>query len=273
MAESKLIVITGASGGIGEAAARRLVRDGHRVVVVGRSPERTAAVADELGADHAVADFASLAQVRRLAADLLERYPRIDVLANNAGLVTSRRRVTEDGHELTFQVNHLAPFLLTDLLLPTLLASRATVIATSSGAHHGGRIDLADLDHSRGYQMMRAYSDSKLAQVLHTRELHRRYGAQGLASAAFHPGVIASRFATSERGPVGWAYRWPLAKLLFASPDKGADTLVFLAEGTAGVDFASGEYFYRRREARTHPQADDPALAAALWERSATIVG
>ncbi len=268
----KTIVITGASGGIGEAAARRLAGDGHQIVVVGRSPERTAQVADEIGADHAVADFASLAQVRRLAAELRERYPRIDVLANNAGLTVGQRRLTEDGHELTFQVNHLAPFLLTELLLPTLLASRATVIATSSGAHHGGRIDLADLDHARSYRMMRVYSDSKLAQVLHTRELDRRYGPDGLASAAFHPGVIASGFATSERGPVAWAYRGPLAKLLFGSTDKGADTLVFLAQGTPGRDFPSGQYFVRRKVARTNPQADDPRLAAALWERSAAMV-
>ncbi len=268
----KVIVITGASAGIGAAAARRLASDGHRLVLVGRSAERTAAVAGEIGADHLVADFARLSQVRRLAAGLLQRFPRIDVLANNAGLVKSRRTITEDGHELTLQVNHLAPFLLTDLLLPTLLASRATVVATSSGAHMGGRIDLADLDHARRYRMMRAYSDSKLAQVLHTRELHRRYAGQGLASAAFHPGVIASRFATTEQGPVGWAYRWPIAKLLFGSPDAGADTLVFLAAGTAGADFASGEYFVRRRVSRTNPQADDPALAAALWEKSATLV-
>lgn len=268
----KVIVITGASDGIGAAAARRLAADGHRVVLVGRSASKTEAIGRELGADHHVADFARFREVRALAGVLLERYPRIDVLANNAGLVSARRTVTEDGHERTFQVNHLAPFLLTNLLLDRLLASRATVIATSSGAHLGGRIDLDDLDHNRDFATMRAYSDSKLAQVLHTRELHRRYAGDGLASAAFHPGVIASSFATAERGPVAWAYRGPLPKLLFGSTDKGADTLVFLAEGTPGADFPSGEYFHRRRVARTNPLADDPALAAALWQRSAAMV-
>lgn len=270
----KVIVITGASDGIGAAAARRLAASGHQVVLTGRSAAKTEAVARELDADHFVADFARLAEVRELASVLLERYPRIDILANNAGLVSSGgRRVTEDGHERTFQVNYLSQFLLTRLLLDRLLASRATVIATSSGAHRMGRIDLDDLDHRRHYATMRAYGDSKLAQVLHTRELHRRYAAAGLASAAFHPGVIASSFATAERGPVSWAYRGPLPKLLLGSTDAGADTLVFLAEGTAGTDFPSGEYFYRRGVAPTNPQADDPELARQLWERSEAMLG
>jgi NAD(P)-dependent dehydrogenase (short-subunit alcohol dehydrogenase family) len=268
----KVIVITGASDGIGAAAARLLAANGHQVVVVGRSPEKTAAVGTELGADHVVADFERFAEVRDLAARLLERYPRIDVLANNAGLISQRRTLTEDGHERTFQVNHLSPFLLTSLLLERLIDSSATVIATSSGAHLGGRIDLHDLDRTGRYAMMQAYSDSKLAQVLHTRELDRRYGASGLSSAAFHPGVIASSFATAERGPVSWAYRGPLPKLFLGSPERGADTLVFLAEGVPGRDFASGGYYHRRKPARTNPLADDAELAAGLWERSEAMV-
>ncbi|MDQ7991841.1 MAG: SDR family NAD(P)-dependent oxidoreductase [Propionicimonas sp.] len=269
----KVIVITGASDGIGAAAARRLVENGHRVVVVGRSAEKTASIGRALGVDHHVADFARFGEVSELASVLLKRYPRIDVLANNAGLISQRRTLTEDGHERTFQVNHLSPFLLTQLLLDRLLESRATVVATSSAAHYGGRIDLDDLDHARGFTTMRAYSDSKLAQVLHTRELERRYGTAGLSSAAFHPGVIASSFATAERGPVSWAYRGPLPKLVLGKPEQGADTLVFLAEGVPGQDFASGGYFHRRRPARTNPQADDAVLAAGLWERSAAMVG
>jgi len=268
----KVVVITGASDGIGAAAARRLAANGHRVVVIGRSPEKTAAIGAELGADHLVADFARFAEVRVLAARLLERYPRIDVLANNAGLISQRRTLTEDGHERTFQVNHLSPFLLTSLLLERLVDSSASVIATSSGAHLGGRIELDDLDHASGYTTMRAYSDSKLAQVLHTRELDHRFGASGLASAAFHPGVIATSFATAERGPVSWAYRGPLPKLVLGSPERGADTLVFLAEGVPGRDFASGGYYSRRKPSRTNPEADDAALAAALWERSVEFV-
>jgi len=270
--QPKVIVITGASDGIGAAAARQLAANGHRVVVIGRSAEKTAAIGAELGVDYFVADFERLAEVRDLVAALLERYSRIDVLANNAGLISQRRTLTEDGHERTFQVNHLAGFLLTDLLLDRLLESSATVVATSSGAHLSGRIDLDDLDHAARYTMMQAYSDSKLAQVLHTRELDRRYGPLGLATAAFHPGVIASSFATAERGPVSWAYRGPLPKLILRTPEQGADTLVFLAEGVPGRDFASGGYFHRRRPARTNPLADDATLAAGLWERSAAMV-
>lgn len=269
----KVMVVTGASDGIGAAAARRLAADGHRVVVVGRSPGKTAAVAAELGADHVVADFARLDDVRSLAARLLDDYPRIDVLANNAGLMAgSRRTVTADGHELTFQVNYLAPFLLTRLLLDRLLASRGTVVATCSLAHRWGRLRLDDLDHRRRYTPFRAYGDSKLAQLLHVRELHRRYSAQGLASAAYHPGTVGSNFSADQRSLVGLAYRGPLPKLVLTRPAQAADTLVFLAEGTAGTDFPSGEYFVKRRVARVNPLADDPDLAAALWERSEELL-
>lgn len=270
---SKVIVVTGASDGIGAAAARRLSADGHQVVVVGRSPAKTAALAAELGAAHAVADFARLDDVRALAARLLEEYPRIDVLANNAGLMAGRHRtLTADGHELTFQVNYLAPFLLTRLLLDRLVASHATVVATCSLAHRWGRLTLDDLDHQRGYAPFRAYGDSKLAQLLHIRELHRRHAANGLASAAYHPGTVASNFSADQHSFVGWAYRGPLPRLILTSPASAADTLVFLAEGTAGVDFPSGEYFVKRTVARTSRQANDPALAAALWERSEQLI-
>ena len=270
---TRTIVITGASDGIGAAAARALAADGHEVVVVGRDPAKTNAVADEIGAERHVADFAKLADVRTLAATLAERHPRIDVLANNAGGLNGRREVTVDGHERTFQVNHLAPFLLTHLLLDTLIGSVASVVTTSSMASRTGKVDLDDLDAAGGYNVHRAYAQSKLANVLFTRELHRRFHGRGLSSAAFHPGVVATSFGSTSDDLWGRFYRTPLATMVLTAPAKGADTLVWLAEGTAGEDWTSGQYWVKRRIGRTSPLADDRELARGLWEASARMTG
>ncbi len=268
----RTVVITGASDGIGAAAARRLHADGHRVVVVGRSPEKTRAVADELGAESHVADFARLDDVRALAADLAT-LGHIDVLANNAGGIFGERSVTVDGFEKTLQINHLAPFLLTALLLDTLLASGGTVVNTSSAAAKAfGSLDLADLGNEAAYTPRKAYGDSKLANILHARELHARFAGLGLAAAAFHPGGVATNFAVDSTSRMRWVYHTPLRRVLL-SAEKGADTLIWLAEGRAGRDWRSGEYYEKRKVAPTNPQADDDALARALWERSAEMVG
>jgi NAD(P)-dependent dehydrogenase (short-subunit alcohol dehydrogenase family) len=275
MDTSKVIVITGASDGIGAAAARILAKAGHQVVLVGRSPEKTNRIATELGADSHVADFADLGAVRALAATLQEKYPRIDVLANNAGGVSSAksRQVTVDGHERTFQVNYLAPFLLTTLLLDRLIESHATVISTSSVGHRLVRIDLADLDSEKHYKGVDAYNKSKLAQILFTRELDRRYRSRGLASAAFSPGVaIASNFARQPGDANGRIAQSALVHRLASRPESGADTLVFLAQGTAGADFPPGEYFAKRKVARASKRAYDAGLAAQLWDRSVAMV-
>ena len=272
---ARTVVITGASDGIGAAAARALSRAGHRVVVVGRSAAKTAALADELGAEHLVADFARLDDVRTLAAALLAAHPRIDVLANNAGAIfASERSTTPDGFESTFQVNYLAPFLLTELLHERLIASHATVINTSSvaGARFG-RLDLADLQSERGYSPSRAYGASKLAQILHAKELDRRYGAQGLAAASFHPGGIASNFSTTDGSPWRFMYRSRLKNLILASTDKGADTLVWLAQTPPHQGWEPGGYYTRRKPGRTVPAADDATLAAGLWARSVELLG
>lgn len=266
------VIITGASDGIGAAAARALSASGRTVVVVGRSPEKTARVADEIGADHFVADFARLADVRRLAAELLERYPRIDVLANNAGGIFGPRTITEDGHELTFQVNHLAPFLLTNLLMDRLVASHARVINTASGANLSGKVDIDDLELVQGYSPGRAYGTTKLENILFTRELARRFGDRGLSTAAFHPGVVATSFASAWKGPARFIYTSGLLRLVMLSPQKGADTLVWLATTTPGTDWISGEYYSKRKPARANRQADDAQLASALWQRSAALV-
>lgn len=271
---SRVIVITGASDGIGAAGARQLVADGHTVVVVGRSQEKTAALARELGTDSFVADFARLDDVRTLAAALRERYPRIDVLVNNAGGIFGDRTRTVDGFEKTLQVDHLAPFLLTNLLMDTLVASGASVITTSSiAARLFGHIDLDDLENDRRYSANKAYGDAKLANVLFTQELARRFGGQGISAAAFHPGVVRTNFASDTSSVMRFVYRTPLSRLAgFVTPEQGADQLVWLAEGTAGRDWVSGEYYERRKVAKTNPQAGDAALASALWDVSAAMV-
>jgi len=272
---SQTIVITGASDGIGAAAARKLKADGHLVVLVGRSRDKTAAVANELAAPFHVADFSELGEVRRLADELAAAYPRIDVLANNAGGIMGHRQLTVDGHELTFQVNHLAPFLLTNLLLPVLTASGAKVIQTSSiAARMFGHLDLDDLDLEQGYSPDRAYGNGKLENILFTRELDRRYGDQGIAAAAFHPGVVGTNFASDTTHPMRFLYHTPVVKNLFTiSPQRGARGLVWLAENTPGATWPSGEYFERNKPAKSNPQARDAALAVGLWDRSAEMVG
>lgn len=271
----KVIVITGASDGIGRAAARELSGRGHEVIIVGRSAEKTSAVADELGADHLLADFADFASVQALAAELSARYPHIDVLANNAGGIFGKERaVTADGHEMTWQVNYLAPFLLTNLLLPVLSSSRGTVINTSSRANSiFSRFRIEDLEATERYRAREAYGNAKLAQILFTKELDRRFADDGLTSTAFHPGVIASGFSNEAGSGMAALYRSKLAGLLLKSPEEGADTLVFLAEGTPGSDYPSGEYFTDRAQDQAHALADDGALAEELWRRSTAMVG
>lgn len=218
---SKTIVITGASDGIGAAGARRLHQEGHQVVIVGRSPEKTATVAAELGADHFITDFTSLANVRKLAAALDTAYARIDVLVNNAGGIFGDRDKTVDGFEKTVQINHLAPFLLTNLLMPKLLASKASVIQTSSvGARLFGKLDVDDLDNDTGYTPHRAYGTAKLENILFTKELHNRFSSHGLSAAAFHPGAVATSFASGSKSFMRPIYNNPISRLFLTSPEK-----------------------------------------------------
>ncbi len=267
---SKTIIITGASDGIGAAAARRLGRDGHEVVVVGRALEKTRAVADELGAAWHLADFADLSQVRELAGELLVAHPRIDVLANNAGGMMDERRLTVDGYERTFQVNHLAPFLLTELLMPALIAGSATVIQTASvAARLFARFDVDDLQNADAYTALRAYGNAKLANILFTAELQRRYGHRGVSAVAFHPGVVATGFAGETNHVLRRIYHGPLRRLFTTSPEKGADQLVWLAEGSAESTFVPCAYYESRRiSTKLNTQAHDAGLARELWDSS-----
>lgn len=274
MTANKTIIITGASDGIGAAAARRLKADGHTVVVVGRSPDKTRAVAAELGADSYVADFSKLTDVRSLAARLLKKYPVIDVLANNAGGIFAERSVTDDGFEKTFQVNYLAPFLLTNLLMPTLINSGATVINTSSTAHYMGNLDLDDLGLERRFSKWRAYGNAKLEDLLFAREISRRYGGKGVSSASFHPGIVRTSFSRELSGPAKLIFDTPLSKLVgTVSPEQGADTLVWLARSTPRRDFVPGAYYVRRKKAHTSPAARDDELASELWNKSEELLG
>jgi NAD(P)-dependent dehydrogenase (short-subunit alcohol dehydrogenase family) len=268
----RTIVITGASDGIGAAAARNLAKAGERVVVVGRSNEKTAAIGAELGADHFVCDFGELSQVRELAAVLREKYPRIDVLVNNAGGIMRGHEFTVDGHEKTFQVNHLAPFLLTTELLDVLTASRATIINTSSAANGFGRLDLTDLNSERRYSTNRAYGTAKLANILFTAELQNRYGKDGISTAAFHPGVVATNFAAESTSWFRHAYKGVLNRFLL-SAEQGADTLVWLATSTPGRDWVPGAFYIKRALAKANKQAYDAELARAFWDRSLELVG
>jgi NAD(P)-dependent dehydrogenase (short-subunit alcohol dehydrogenase family) len=271
----KVVIVTGASDGIGAAAARALAGQGHKVVPIGRSAIKTQAIAEEVGSDGHVADFADLAQVRQLAAALAQRHQQIDVLINNAGLIAGNQRtVTADGHELTFQVNHLAPFLLTALLHDQIVAAAGRVITTSSaaGAARDARIELDDVDMNNGYDALRAYKASKLANVLFTRELDRRWGPHGVSAAAFHPGVVRSQWGHSGPTAVRFVTRSPLRYAL-RSPERGADTLVWLATGIPGADWRSGGYYHDRKPARTSPLADDAKLADDLWACSEVLTG
>lgn len=267
------IVITGASDGIGAASARQLRARGHRVVLVGRSRAKTEALARELDAPYHLADYARLEEVRRLADELMH-YERIDVLANNAGGILGARQVTVDGFEATFQVNHLAPFLLTSLLMGRLIACRARVIQTASIAAnlYGTHFDLGDLNAERRYEPQRAYGNAKLANILFTRELQRRHGADGIAAVAFHPGVVRSGFASETTHPMRFVYHSPLKYLFTISTEAGGRRLTALAEGVPGVDWQPGLVYDGPRPMRVRFRDDDGRIASELWTRSAAML-
>jgi retinol dehydrogenase 12 len=270
-------VLTGASSGIGLAAAIALARLGATMILVCRNLSRgeaaLAQVADAASASAGrpeleLADLASLSQVRDLAARLARR-PRIDVLINNAGLVLGRRQLTEDGYEQTFAVNHLAPFLLTNLLLPVLTASApARVITVSSVAHRFALLNLDDLQLERGYLPMRAYANSKLANVLFTRELASRLEGSAVTANCLHPGTVRTHFGDTGAGwlrlglAVGGAF--------LRTPESGAATTVFLASSPAVGD-RSGGYYVSGRLRRPSRAARDEDRASRLWNISADL--
>lgn len=268
------VILTGASSGIGAAAAVELTRLGHQVLATGHSEaklqgvrQKMLAVAPESVSVPAPipADLSRMKEVELLAEIVLDRHSHVDVLINNAGVQPSRRRVSDDGHELTLAVNHLAPFLLTKLLVERLRESGGRVVTTSSSTHTAGRIDREDLQMARRWSGRLAYGNSKLANILFTTELTRR---TGLPATAVHPGSV--RTDLNRDSPF---VRWtkPFERFLLTTPEKGADTLVWLAtdaEGGAPV----APYYADRRPAGTSDAARDQGLAAWLWETSEELV-
>jgi NAD(P)-dependent dehydrogenase (short-subunit alcohol dehydrogenase family) len=266
----KRVVLTGATGGIGLAAARRLAELGAELTIVGRSSTRAQEAAASISrpVDVLLADLASQYSVRHLADEIAQRYPSVHVLINNAGAIYASRRLSEDGLELTWAVNHLAPFLLTTLLLDKLRASApARVITTSSAAHYRAQIPFDDLSSERNYGMMgyRRYGESKLANILFTRALARRLAGSGVTANCFHPGFVSTGFNRNN----GWFMGsiMLIGHLFARKPEQGADTLVWLADSPE-VSGISGAYFVDRREVRPSPAARDDAAAERLWQVS-----
>ncbi|GAA2615285.1 SDR family NAD(P)-dependent oxidoreductase [Streptomyces sp. LARHCF252] len=270
----KTVVMTGASSGIGAEAARQLARQGATVVPVGASKETTAAIAEELGVEPLTADYTRLAEVHSLAEQLLERCPTIDVLAHNAGAMVPERRITEDGHETSLQINYLAPFLLQSLLHERLSTSRTHTILTSSVAHWNGRIRLDDLSFDkRSYSTSTAYADSKLADLLFAREIGRRTPQTGITAAAFHPGVVNSSLGRGAAGITHLMYNTRLGRMLMIDNEEGAAPLVHLAT-IADPRSINGQYFNKMKaDSRTSKQARSPELAQRLWAHTETMLG
>jgi len=268
-----LVLLTGATRGIGQAAALALASEGAEVALVGRDADRVAAVAGEARAagggaavhEH-VADLMLMSEVRRLAEEVRAAYERIDVLANNAGALFASHKETSEGLERTFALNHLAPFLLTNLLRDRLSGGR--VVTTASDAHKGGRLDLDDLQSQKGYAAMRVYGTSKLCNILFTRELARR--APELHANCFHPGVVRTGFGKNENGI--WKLATTVAGPFFRSPARGARSLVWLSLSQDAADL-TGEYVQDEKVLAPSAQAQDPILAQGLWEHSEQLTG
>ena len=275
-ANGKRVLLTGATAGIGLAAAEQLAARGAKLAIVARSEEKAADAVTRIQAaaegdtevDVLLADFASQASVRRLAAEVLDRYPRLDVLVNNAGALNSSRELTEDGLELTWAVNHLGPFLLTNLLLDRLKESApARIVTTASDAHKGARIPFDDLNADRSYRGrgFGRYGQTKLANILFTAELGRRLEGSGVTANCFHPGVVATGF-NRNNGPIMSALMM-LVRPFSRSPEKGAETLVYLVD-SPDVSEENGAYFVDERRATPSKEAQDMEAAARLWEVS-----
>jgi NAD(P)-dependent dehydrogenase (short-subunit alcohol dehydrogenase family) len=278
VANRKTCVVTGANSGIGKEIARGLAAEGSRVVMVARNAERGEAARDDVIASTGnqnvellLCDLSSQRQIRDLAATILERFHELHVLANNAGLTLGRRILTEDGLETTFAVNHLAPFLLTNLLLERLKESAPSRIVTvASDAHRGAEIDFEDPNGENDFSAWRAYGQSKLANILFTRELSRRLEGTGVTATCLHPGVVRSGFG--RRGP-GFIRAWfKLAGIFLLTPEKGADTAIWLASSPS-VEGASGGYYEKRSLANPSRAARNPEAARRLWELSEELTG
>jgi len=274
--QDKVCMVTGAASGIGAVTAQALARQGATVVIVDRDSENGAATAEKItrltgnpAVDFMQADLSSQKEIHRLAGQFKSRYRRLDVLVNNAGAVFERWQETVDGIEMTFALNYLGDFLLTNLLLDTIKGSApARIINVSSRSHKRARIDFNDLENRSAYQGLPAYAHSKLAIVLFTYELARRLEGTGVTANTLHPGVVATNFARNGGGAVGLVTR--LFRFAFLSPEQGAETSVYLASSPE-VEGVTGKYFVKCKAVPSSPASLDTDTAGRLWQASAAL--
>jgi len=274
--QGKVVVMSGATSGIGEAAALRLAHSGARLVLIARDRRRGEATLRRLraaapDAGHVVhyADLSLLAETRRVAADIAAAEPRVDVLVNNAGAIFATRPVTSEGLERTFALNHMSYFVLTAGLLDRLVAAApARIVNTASNAHRRGHLDFDDLQSARGYSPFAVYGTSKLCNILFTRELARRLAGSGVTANSFTPGFVATRFGDQAGGLYALGVR--LAKFFADSAEKGAETLIYLATSPEAAN-VSGQFFQNCRPGTLSAEARDDALAQRLWRESERI--
>lgn len=274
--DGKVVVLTGGTSGIGQVAATELARQGARIILIARDRNRARqALADVSGAGPGVAhrvvyaDLASIGETRRVAAEIAAAEPRIDVLVNNAGALFNRRRLSPDGLEMTFAVNHMAYFVITEVLRPN-LGPRARIVSTASGAHSFARLDFDDLQSRKRYSAMTAYGNSKLCNIMWTGELSRRLASTGVTANCFHPGAVNTAFGHNTKGLLSAAML--LAQRFMLTPEQGADTLVWLASARE-VEGRTGGYWTKRKLTQPSAAARDPANVARLWAESAKIAG
>jgi len=276
--EGRVCLVTGATHGIGLCTAEALARLGARVIVHGRDPARVAVVerliserSGNFEVSGVVADFSSLDDVRRMAAELGSRLDRLDVLVNNAGGLSIERRTTREGFEWHFGVNHLAPFLLTNLLLDRLRAGeRSRIVCVASNAHRRATLDLDDLNFEHGYDGRAAYARSKLANILFAAELATRLEGTSIAVNSLHPGVVATNLFDALKPPLSCPAA--LLRPVLLSPREGAKTSVYVAT-SPDIEGVTGKYFDKCRVSVPAPAAADRELARRLWEESARLCG
>jgi NAD(P)-dependent dehydrogenase (short-subunit alcohol dehydrogenase family) len=284
----KVVVLTGGTSGIGEAAAVALAKRGARLVLVARDASRAEATLKRLqnvspgtaresapAPAHTahLADLSLVAETRRVGRDIAAAEPRIDVLINNAGLICAQRQVTAEGYELTFATNHLAYFVLTQGLLARMLDSAtARIVNTASEVHRGAKLNFSDLQSEHGYSGFGVYAKSKLANVLFTKELARRLSGSSVTANSLHPGVVASRFGLPRNGQAGDPSSARFLSTQGISPEDGAETIVYLAS-SAEATKSNGQYFNQCRSVAPSKEAEDRAVAEELWEESERLAG
>jgi len=274
---AKTIVVTGGTSGIGEVAATELARQGARIVLIARDVKRSDATLAALrnanaSADHKVhiAELSRLSEMKRVAGEIAASEPQIDVLVNNAGALFNTRQVTEDGLEMTFATNHMAYFVVTNLLLPH-LKSGARIVSTASDAHKGNRLDFDDVQSEKRYSGFSVYGKSKLCNILFNRELAKRLDGTGITANCLHPGFVATRFGDNSGGLFQTVLK--VAKPVGAiSPEEGARTIIYLASSPE-VERKSGGYYYKNKLATPTREAQSDADAKRLWDVSARLSG